>query len=134
MNSNVNWIDSTWGVGSAVQAKTKIFSILHLDLSYLKLLYAAAKEHSQDMDQLFKICFACVVTEDLLESALQLFTHLQIDGLKLWLACGVRAVLSQRSIVPRSLKVVVDIGLDAAVHFFSINPLSGDAAKFCSTP
>jgi hypothetical protein len=124
LDCNVKWIDSTWGPGAAVGAKAKIFSILHLDLSYMKLLYAAASEHSQDMDYLFKICFACVVTEDLLVSALQLFTHLQIDGLKLWLTGGVRAVLSQRSIVPRFLKVVDDIGSDGAVHFFSINPFT----------
>jgi hypothetical protein len=37
MNSNVLWIDSTWGPGSSVQAKDRIFSILHLDLSPMKL-------------------------------------------------------------------------------------------------
>jgi hypothetical protein len=118
MDSNVKWIDSTWGPGSSVRAKDKIFTILHLDLSYMKLLYEATRGHTLDMEYLFKICFACVVTEDLLESALQLFTHLQIDGLKLWLAIGVRAVIAKRSIVPRFLQVVSDIGSDAALHFF----------------
>jgi hypothetical protein len=119
MDSNVKWIDSTWGPGSSVRAKDKIFTILHLDLSYMKLLYAAARGHTLDMEYLFNVCFACVVTEDLLESALQIFTHLQLDGLKLWLAGGFRAVLAERSIVPRFLKVVGDIGSDAAVHLFN---------------
>ncbi|KAJ2998104.1 hypothetical protein HDV02_004781 [Globomyces sp. JEL0801] len=37
-NSNAYWINSTWGPGSAVGAKAEISSILHLDLSHMKLL------------------------------------------------------------------------------------------------
>jgi hypothetical protein len=87
----------------------------------MKLLFAAAKDHTEDMNLLFKICFACVVTEDLLMSALQLFTHFEQNGLKLWLKEGVRAVLSQKSIVPRFLQVVKCTSSDAAEHLFSLN-------------
>ncbi|KAI8899515.1 hypothetical protein BC833DRAFT_639196 [Globomyces pollinis-pini] len=97
-NSNAYWINSTWGPGSAVE-----FS----------------KECTQDKEYLFKICFGCVGTEDLLKSVLHLLTHLPLDGLKLWFVNSVRAVLSQTSIVPRLLQVVSDIGADAAVHLFN---------------
>ena len=118
MVANVDWINTTCGPGSSIHAKSKILSILHLDLGPMKLLFAAAKDHTEDMNLLFTICFACVVTEDLLMSALQLFTHFEQNGLKLWLKCGVRAVLSLKSIVPRLLQVVKCTSSDATEHFF----------------
>jgi hypothetical protein len=121
MAANLDWINTTFGPGSSIRAKSKILSILHLDLGPMKLLFAAAKSHTQDMNLLFKICFACVVTEDLFMSALQLFTHFEQNGLKLWLKEGVRAVLSQKSIVPRLLQVVKCTSSNVAEHLFSLS-------------
>jgi hypothetical protein len=129
VTGNIAWWDTTFGAGASANAKTQIASIHHLDLTPLKALHSAAKDHTADNTTLFKVCTACVVSDDLLAGALQLFTHFKFDGLKLWLVNSVRAVLSQRSIVPRFLAVAEDISFDVALHLFkhasftSLNPV-----------
>ena len=103
VTGNMTWWDTKFGAGASANAKKQMSSIHHLDLTPLKALYDSAKEYTDDNTTLFKVCTACVVSDDLLDGARQLFTHFQFGGLKLWLVDSVRSVLSQQSIVPRLL-------------------------------